>query len=40
MNKDRLDNGNYVETCANHFVLLVKDNVGGTGSNYDESYTA
>jgi len=28
MNKDRLENGNYVETCANHFVLLVKDNVG------------
>ena len=28
MNKDRLENGNYVETCANHFVLLIKDNVG------------
>ena len=22
-NKDRLENGNYVETCANHFVLLL-----------------
>ena len=23
----RLDNGNYVETCANHFVLGVKDGI-------------
>ena len=22
-NKDRLENGNYIETCANHYVLLV-----------------
>lgn len=22
-NKDRLENGNYIETCANHFVLVV-----------------
>ena len=24
-NKDRLENGNYIETCANHFVLVVGD---------------
>jgi hypothetical protein len=24
-NKDRLDNGNYVETCGNHYVLLVTE---------------
>lgn len=24
-NKDRLENGNYVETCANHFVIIVED---------------
>ena len=23
--KDRLDNGNYIETCGNHYVLLVTD---------------
>ncbi len=23
--KDRLENGNYVETCGNHFILLVND---------------
>ena len=23
-NKDRLENGNYIETCANHFVLVVE----------------
>ena len=27
LNKDRLENGNYVETCANHFVLVIKDSV-------------
>ena len=30
-NKDRLDNGNYVETCANHFVMLL-DNKITTGA--------
>ena len=25
--KDRLPNGNYVETCGNHYVLLVKDDL-------------
>jgi hypothetical protein len=24
-NKDRLENGNYVETCGNHYVLLVTE---------------
>jgi len=24
-NKDRLENGNYIETCANHFVIVVED---------------
>ena len=30
-NKDRLENGNYIETCANHFVYVV--NEGGQSSN-------
>ena len=30
-NKDRLENGNYIETCANHFVFVV--NEGGQSSN-------
>jgi hypothetical protein len=29
-NKDRLENGNYVETCGNHFILLVEDNGNAT----------
>ena len=31
MNKDRLENGNYIETCANHFLYVV--NEGGQSSN-------
>ena len=30
-NKDRLENGNYIETCANHFVFVV--NEGGPSAN-------
>ena len=30
-NKDRLENGNYIETCANHFVFVV--NEGGQSDN-------
>ena len=29
-NKDRLENGNYVETCGNHYVLLVTDDGDAT----------
>ena len=29
-NKDRLSNGNYVETCGNHYVLLITDNGDAT----------
>ena len=29
-NKDRLENGNYVETCGNHYVLLVSDDGDAT----------
>ena len=29
-NKDRLENGNYVETCGNHYVLLVTENGDST----------
>ena len=29
-NKDRLENGNYVETCGNHYVLLVGENGDST----------
>ena len=25
-NKDRLENGNYIETCGNHFILVVGEN--------------
>jgi hypothetical protein len=29
-NKDRLENGNYIETCGNHFILLVEENGNAT----------
>ena len=29
-NKDRLENGNYVETCGNHYVLLITDDGDAT----------
>ena len=29
-NKDRLENGNYIETCRIHFILLVEDNGNAT----------
>ena len=29
-NKDRLENGNYIETCGNHYILLVENNGNAT----------
>jgi len=29
-NKDRLENGNYIETCGNHYILLVGENGDAT----------
>ncbi len=29
-NKDRLENGNYIETCGNHYVLLIGENGDAT----------
>ena len=31
MNKDRLENGNYIETCANHFLYVLNDNEASSG---------